>query len=579
MSRKEPAVAKADSLSQNSAKPVTVHGASVIADLKQHWPILLLAVVLFILFRWLCVDVPLERDEGEYAYIAQRMLHGEVPYRDNFNQKPPAVFAAYLIPIWLCGTSIAAIHVTTFLWTAGTAVFLFLLARELTGARAAAISVVFFSVLSITREWQAIAANTEIFMILPMTAATWCVGRAIRLDQLNPAGAPWGWWLAAGILSLLAAFFKQVAIANVGFLACWSFFALRSHRTESSLRSLLPAVSWFVAGMAVVGLTVSLIFVSLGAGREFFDCVLWHNLKYSQYVGMQLAWLNLRDAISVQAGALWGVWLLTALALLDLRRERRGFTSLLACWLFFSAIGVSIGFYYREHYFVQFAPVFALACGATLDRWTARSTERLPSIAAGALTALVATVCLLTWFMPNIDFWFRSDPSWKSRLMYAPNPFPESAAIAGRLKELTGPDDQVLIYGSEPQILFLAERKSATRYMLFYPVTMALPGARERQQEVIRELETHRPKVLIESHLSTSLLMTPQTPLLFDEAFSKLRDEEYKLAGFRQFNYANLTSELVFQPDAHLELSSRRALLQEDRSGQFRFDMLVYVRK
>ena len=41
------------------------------------------------------LDVPLERDEGEYAYIAWRLGHNELPYRDWVDQKPPAIFWVY----------------------------------------------------------------------------------------------------------------------------------------------------------------------------------------------------------------------------------------------------------------------------------------------------------------------------------------------------------------------------------------------------------------------------------------------------------------------------------------------------
>ena len=41
------------------------------------------------------MDLPLERDEGDYAYAAWRMTFGEWPYVDVFNQKPPGVFFAY----------------------------------------------------------------------------------------------------------------------------------------------------------------------------------------------------------------------------------------------------------------------------------------------------------------------------------------------------------------------------------------------------------------------------------------------------------------------------------------------------
>ena len=62
------------------------------------------------LLRWPVADVPLERDEGEYAYIAQRWLRGKVPYRDAFDQKPPGVFVAYAVIETLIGASPAALH-------------------------------------------------------------------------------------------------------------------------------------------------------------------------------------------------------------------------------------------------------------------------------------------------------------------------------------------------------------------------------------------------------------------------------------------------------------------------------------
>ena len=461
---------------------------------------------------------------------------------------------------------------------------LFLLARELAGVRAAAISQVFFAVLTVCPEWQALAANTELFMLLPMTAATWCVGRALASERSESRKSSWGWWLAAGVLSLVAGLFKQVAMTNVVFLAVWAFFVTRQRKPEHPFRALLPAAGWFVGGMVAVSVITGAIFVMLGSGREFFDCVLGHNFRYSQNVSWRVGRDNLREQIVKQGGTLWGVWLLTALALLNLIRERRPFTALLASWLLFSALGVSIGLYFREHYFIQLAPAFALACGTTLDRWTQRVSETLPAIRASLVTALVAGVCSLPWLMPNLDFWFRSDADWKSRLIYERNPFPESAAFAEHLRRLSQPDETVMIYGSEPQLLFLAERRSATRYILFYPLMMAIPGTLERQQEAIRDMISNRPRVMVQMNLSTSLLMVADAPQYFHDQFRTLRDDGgYKLAGFREYNLRTNSSQLVFQEDADKELERRHEIQDEKKregqNPQFSYDMLVFVRK
>ena len=44
--------------------------------------ILALAAVAFVVLRAPFVSVPLERDEGEYAYAGQLILHGIPPYHD-----------------------------------------------------------------------------------------------------------------------------------------------------------------------------------------------------------------------------------------------------------------------------------------------------------------------------------------------------------------------------------------------------------------------------------------------------------------------------------------------------------------
>ena len=75
----------------------------------------LLLVILVSLLRLPLLDLPLERDEGEYAYIAWRMSLGEVPYRDWFDQKPPGVFAIYFLARFLPMPEISAIHFMAYL--------------------------------------------------------------------------------------------------------------------------------------------------------------------------------------------------------------------------------------------------------------------------------------------------------------------------------------------------------------------------------------------------------------------------------------------------------------------------------
>src|SRR5258706_15425459 len=78
-------------------------------------------------------DLPLERDEGEYAYIAWRMGAGETPYLNWFDQKPPGAFLAYRLALAAPGEPVAAIRATGALFAAASALAELALASALLG--------------------------------------------------------------------------------------------------------------------------------------------------------------------------------------------------------------------------------------------------------------------------------------------------------------------------------------------------------------------------------------------------------------------------------------------------------------
>ena len=79
---------------------------------RNHWPALwlLLILALVAVVRIRLLSMPLERDEGEYAYAGQLMLEGEPPYRLIYNMKMPGTYAAYAWIMAVFGQSAAGIH-------------------------------------------------------------------------------------------------------------------------------------------------------------------------------------------------------------------------------------------------------------------------------------------------------------------------------------------------------------------------------------------------------------------------------------------------------------------------------------
>jgi hypothetical protein len=76
-----------------------------------YYLIALGAVIIFISFiRLRLINVPLERDEGEYAYFGKLILDGIAPYKEAYNMKLPGTYAMYALIMEFFGRNIYGIH-------------------------------------------------------------------------------------------------------------------------------------------------------------------------------------------------------------------------------------------------------------------------------------------------------------------------------------------------------------------------------------------------------------------------------------------------------------------------------------
>jgi len=94
------------------------------------------------------------------------------------------------------------------------------------------------------------------------------------------------------------------------------------------------------------------------------------------------------------------------------------------------------------------------------------------------------------WAALSAAFW-----AWSTavacRSIYYPNPFPEMICIADFVRQHTKPDDQIAVLGSEPEIYFYADRRSATGYIYTYALMEPHKYASQMQREMMRAREGH----------------------------------------------------------------------------------------
>jgi hypothetical protein len=510
----------------------------------------LAAALAFLAFRLPFLELPLERDEGEYAYIAQHWLAGGfVPYRDAFDQKPPGVFAAYAAAFVVAGESVRGIRIFHLAWMAATALLVGRLGARVAGPLAGAFAAFAFAALGASPALLGATANTEMFLLLPMLASLLACLRARENGGL-------GLFLAAGALAGATVLFKQVAALFVLFALGLALRRPDAGAPGAPTRARVGIA--FAAGVALTLTPVVLGFAAAGGLGAFLDAAVLHNLGYSTAVPVAQGLSNLARELARQAGSFAPVWLLAGLSLatpLALDRERRG---LLGGWLAVCFAALSVGFYYREHYFVLALPPLCVLAGAGAAGVLRRTAGVGPAPALAAGLALLAGIAAPP-ALANRWTW-TEDPVGISRRLYGRNPFPESPEVARLVRDACPPGERVLVLGSEPQILFHAGRRSATRYIITYPLAGSDARASLRQKEAIDELRAAPPACVVIVRIPASHGPGERPPrLLFREVMKHVgtghRLEAVWIAEEDGLGYRTLTGDAA---RAHGDRGARR---------------------
>jgi hypothetical protein len=119
--------------------------------------------VVFIRIHFLAI--PLERDEGEYAYAGQLLLQGIPPYRLAYNMKFPGVYAAYALIMWIFGESSTGIHLGLLIVNIANIVIVFLIARRLIGLIVGIAAAASYAILSASLSVLGLAAHAPHFYV------------------------------------------------------------------------------------------------------------------------------------------------------------------------------------------------------------------------------------------------------------------------------------------------------------------------------------------------------------------------------------------------------------------------------
>ena len=441
--------------------------------------VMLALVAALLVLRLPSLVQPMGADQGLYAYVGDRILHGELAYRDAWDQKPPGIHYVYAA-LRAISTRDAVVPAADLACAALVAMLLWTLGTRLAGPLAGALSAALFLLLSdpgfARYGGVRVRAQCETFIALAITAALVAVLRTEGGKSVERSTGAAG-LVAAGTLVGAAFALKY----NAGLYALVVLLAV----------ALTARLSWrhilcVAAGAAIVPAVLLIVFWSGGAVTDLYEATIAYNLRYSgeTYASRwdMLAYLLRFPIEHARVDALWFAGGLGCLVLLAAGARARAMW-LPVAWVAAACLSIAInGSRNLPQYFLQAAPALALAAGVA----AAIALPKLPVVLRWAAVLLIA-----------VGVWRAGD-----------DPFPKLAAnvwhdtqfalgridrrthlaryggtragekysaldntdLGSLLAARTQPEESIYIFGFAPGAYAYAGRRSASRFFWSRPV-------------------------------------------------------------------------------------------------------------
>src|SRR6266851_2546366 len=375
----------------------------------------------------------LDGDEAIYASIAALMNGGAPLYVEGgVDNKPPGILWVYAATFRVFGTyQMTAVHMVALLVVAATCVLIFLAGRRLAGARAGVLAAVFYGVMTGAGNPRLLAANTEVFMMLPLTASLLLMLRRR--------------WLWSGVLLAAAGAFRQSAAVDVLLLPIAVVY-LEPAPTR------LRAAALFVGGLAAGLLAGAGLLAFTGSLSGFWRWAVGILTGYaSSNWSPALVLARARDSLVPFVLDTAVLWVAAIAWAVRWRRVDPG-QRLVIAWLVLSALGSLAGGHLSWHYFIQVMGPLALVSAFAID--SALRTPLRNQVAA--IVAIGIAVPAIAWAAYDVS----ADPltyDWSP-------PIAQHELVAAYIRNHTKPGDRVFAWGDWPALYVESDRQMASRF-------------------------------------------------------------------------------------------------------------------
>jgi hypothetical protein len=487
-----------------------------------------LIILAIYLLRINFLDIPLERDEGDYALAGKLILEGAKPYVDVFEQKPPGLFYSYALVASLFGTTVAGFKMGFMVVNMLTVALIALGIRLLINPLAGIVGAATFAILSLNPYASGYAIQAEHLLIFFVSIAFFSLCYYYKKGYfylLILAGASVAWSATIkqnGIFFILA--------LTIGVLA------IHLAKGRVNLRKLVKEYLYFGGGGIGMAVFVLTLMALQGVWKEFlFWSITFPNDFYMFSIPFErgMSFLsNMHGKISGFSPWFWYAIYASTL-LLFLSRLKLSIKVWILVFMALSFFSIWPGYRFYGHYWIQLFFGASLGMAALSYALQTIIALKAPKSVGFAIPLIIFILIASLQFSKNKNYYLTPSPEGLMNGIYGDNPFMESRKIAEFINS-KNPDrenDKLLVLGSEPQILLETGLKSPTPHTFLMFVTSVLPVAAVWREEYLEMLRKNEAKYAVfVGHPISWLANTDESRKFVGEIYTHLSNY-YKVIG------------------------------------------------
>jgi hypothetical protein len=468
--------------------------------------------------------IPLERDEGEYAYSGQLMLQGVPPYKLAYNMKLPGTYAAYALIMAVFGQTTEGIRMGVLVINLATIFLIFLLGRRFGGPITGVLAAASYALLSVSPSVLGFCGHATHFVVLAALAGILLLLKAIEKDRKFL-------FFCSGVLLGVGYVMKQPGAVFVLFGAL--YFLRTQYRPGIKSRALAEPLGFYFIGAALPFLITCLLLWRAGVFSTFWFWTVSYASQYASNNGLTLGVFYCYLIFSKILMSSLGIWLIAGLGVIAVCFDRwpTQRSQFLLGFLVFSFLAVCPTLAFRPHYFILLLPVASVLAGIAVTAAASRLKALTEKRSLRYAPYLLFALALAASFYKQRDFFLETDPNAACRSVYLSEPFPEALPVADYIRQHTPEQSTIAVLGSEPEIYFYAHRHSATGYIYTYGLMENQKYALRMQKQMITEIEAARPKTLVFVNLYTSWDPNRNTRELIYEWARRYIQDHYEITG------------------------------------------------